>query len=612
MKKFFLLFCFLFSIAICTKATKQSVQDSLVNLLNTQSTTTERKLLLYDELLMQLTRSDKNLMEEYTQEAIAFAQKNKNKKYESSYRISYGMSLYFKGMMDRTLQEYLAALKLAEEINDKKLMSRVMHEMGVFYNKNGMRDKGIKTIEQSVEYARTINDTDGVARSLNSLGALYEQNNELDKALICYKESLEKYTLLKSDLGSSYSYSNIGLVYLYKSDFINAKQNLEASLNLRLKLNDVNAIAMSYIDLAELYKAQQNYSLAIEQANLCINYAEKVSYKDIIQYSYNLIAQCYAALKQYDKAYEYKQLHQNLKDSLFNLKKSEQIADMQTKYDTDKKEQQIKIQALEITKRNTYLVVSILIFLALLVVLYLMYNRYKLNQANKLQSEIIKQQDLASRAIIEAEENERKRIAGDLHDGIGQLFSAVKMNLSGLTDRITMQDEDTKLLYDKTIAMVDESCSEVRSISHNMMPNVLLKYGLATAIRDFISKIDSRKLKVFLELEGINVSLDSSVETVLYRVIQESVNNVIKHSNASRLDIQINKDEDGISVSIEDNGKGFDTTKAEKFEGIGLKNIITRVQLIKGFVEWDSSPDNGTLVSIFIPNTNINPNGLPS
>lgn len=612
MKKSFLLFCILFSIAFYTKATKQSVQDSLLNLLNTQSITTEKKFLLYDELLMQLTRSDKNLMEEYTQEAIAFAQKNKNKKYESSYRISYGMSLYFKGMMDRTLQEYLKALKLAEEIDDKKLMSRVMHEMGVFYNKNGMRDKGIKTIEQSVEYARTINDTDGIARSLNSLGALYEQNNELDKALICYKESLEKYTLLKSDLGSSYSYSNIGLVYLYKSDFIRAKQNLEASLNLRLKLNDVNAIAMSYIDLAELYKAQQNYLLAIEHANLCISYAEKVSYKDIIQYSYNLIAQCYAALKQYDKAYEYKQLHQNLKDSLFNLKKSEQIADMQTKYDTDKKEQQIKIQALEISKRNTYLIVSILIFLALLVVLYLMYNRYKLNQANKLQSEIIKQQDLASRAIIEAEENERKRIAGDLHDGIGQLFSAVKMNLSGLTDRITMQDEDTKLLYDKTIAMVDESCTEVRSISHNMMPNVLLKYGLATAIRDFISKIDSRKLKVFLELEGINTSLDSSVETVLYRVIQESVNNVIKHSNASRLDIQINKDDDGISVSIEDNGKGFDTTKAEKFEGIGLKNIITRVQLIKGFVEWDSSPDNGTLVSIFIPNTNINPNGLPS
>jgi signal transduction histidine kinase len=374
----------------------------------------------------------------------------------------------------------------------------------------------------------------------------------------------------------------------------------------------VNAIAMSYLDLAELYKAQQNYLLAIEQANLCIYYAEKVSYKDIIQYAYNLIAQSYAALKQFDKAYEYKQLHQNLKDSLFNLKKSEQIADMQTKYDTDKKEQQIKIQALEITKRNTYLIVSVLIFLALLVVLYLIYNRYKLNQSNRLQLEIIKQQDLASRAIIEAEENERKRIAGDLHDGIGQLFSAVKMNLSGLSDRITMQDDDTKLLYDKTIAMVDESCTEVRSISHNMMPNVLLKYGLSTAIKDFISKIDSRKLKVYLELEGINVSLDSSVETVLYRVIQESVNNVIKHSNASRLDIQINKDEEGISVSIEDNGKGFDTTNAEKFEGIGLKNIITRVQLIKGFVEWDSSPDNGTLVSIFIPNTNINPTGLPS
>jgi two-component system NarL family sensor kinase len=593
-------------------AANNGMLDSLLNELKNKQNNTEASLKLYDELLMHLTRSEKELMEKYTQEAIDFAQKQGNKKYESSYRISYGMSLYFKGMMDRCLEEYLNALRLAESIPDKKLQSRVLHEMGVFYNKNGMRDKGIVSIEQSVQLARDISDTDGVARSLNSLGSLYEQNGDLDKALVCYQESLEKYTQLKSDLGKSYSYSNIGLIHIYKENYVEAEKNLRASLSLRLKLNDINAIAMSYIDLAELYKAQKLYAKAIEYANLCISYAKKVNYLDIIQYTYKLISECYSELNNYSEAYKYNVMHQQLKDSLFNVKKSEQIADMQTKYDTEKKEQQIKIQTLEISRRNTYLIVSISIFIAVLIVIYLMYNRYKLNQANRIQLEIIKQQDLASRAIIEAEEKERKRIAGDLHDGIGQLFSAVKMNLSGLADRIVLKDEADKLLYDKTIALVDESCVEVRSISHNMMPNVLLKHGLAAAIRDFIDKIDSNKLKVYLELEGLNEKIDPSTETVMYRVIQESVNNVIKHSGANRLDIQISNEAEGISLSIEDNGKGFDTTLSEKFEGIGLKNMRTRIELIKGFIEWDSSPGSGTLVSIFIPNNKADSSFIPS
>ena len=95
--------------------------------------------------------------------------------------------------------------------------------------------------------------------------------------------------------------------------------------------------------------------------------------------------------------------------------------------------------------------------------------------------------------------------------------------------------------------------------------------------------------------------LDQNIETVLYRVIQETVNNVIKHSGANSLDIQLNRDEDGINAMIEDNGKGFDSSKIDAFEGIGLKNIRTRVNFLKGNVDFSSSPGSGTLVAIFIP-----------
>jgi two-component system NarL family sensor kinase len=134
-----------------------------------------------------------------------------------------------------------------------------------------------------------------------------------------------------------------------------------------------------------------------------------------------------------------------------------------------------------------------------------------------------------------------------------------------------------------------------------MMPNALLKSGLISGIRDFVNKLDSRVIKINLFTDGLNEKLDENIEMVLYRVIQECVNNVIKHAEATHLDISMIKDEDGISVSIEDNGKGFNIKDKNNFEGIGLKNIITRIQYLKGTVEWDSSIGKGTVVTIQLP-----------
>jgi two-component system NarL family sensor kinase len=132
-------------------------------------------------------------------------------------------------------------------------------------------------------------------------------------------------------------------------------------------------------------------------------------------------------------------------------------------------------------------------------------------------------------------------------------------------------------------------------------PNALLKSGLSSAVKEFIDKIDSRVLKVNLYSEGLNERLDSNIETVLYRVIQECVNNVIKHSGANELDISLIKDTDGIAATIEDNGKGFSVNEKGKTEGIGLKNISTRIEYLKGTVDFDSSPGKGTLVAIHVP-----------
>ena len=226
------------------------------------------------------------------------------------------------------------------------------------------------------------------------------------------------------------------------------------------------------------------------------------------------------------------------------------------------------------------------------------YRRARLRQRARHQTELLRQQDAATRAVIEAEETERQRIAKDLHDGVGQMMSAAKMNLVAFGRAHGVGDEHD---WDNIISLVDDSCREVRAVSHNMMPNALLKGSLAAALREFLTKVDGRALRVNLYTEGLDERLDATTETVLYRVIQECVNNVIKHAAAATLDVSVVRDEAGISITIEDDGRGFDPGIGRDAEGLGLKNIRTRVEYLKGIMEVDSAPGRGTVVMLNVP-----------
>jgi signal transduction histidine kinase len=175
------------------------------------------------------------------------------------------------------------------------------------------------------------------------------------------------------------------------------------------------------------------------------------------------------------------------------------------------------------------------------------------------------------------------------------------MNLQALKNDLTLSNLADSSLLEKSLALVNESCKEVRQVSHNMMPNALLLKGLVNAVQEFISQINQHSLKINLATEGLKDGLPTHIEAVLYRVIQESVQNVIKHANATLLDISIVKSTDGIDVLIEDNGIGFNLQDLPKRNGIGLSNIKSRIQYLEGTVEWNTSKNNGTLVAIFIP-----------
>jgi signal transduction histidine kinase len=198
-------------------------------------------------------------------------------------------------------------------------------------------------------------------------------------------------------------------------------------------------------------------------------------------------------------------------------------------------------------------------------------------------------------AIINTEENEKKRFAKDLHDGLGPLLSTVKMSLSALTDKI--KDPRGQEILKNTNFVVNEAISTIKEVSNNLSPHVLSNFGLSSAISAFTNKINQTKvIEIDFKSNMENQRLENDKEVVIYRAACELINNSVLHSGASRIEIELNKHEKFITLQFFDNGRGFDTAKLglEDNKGMGLSNIETRVKSIEGVFILESSPGKGT------------------
>jgi signal transduction histidine kinase len=506
-----------------------------------------------------------------------------------------------KGNYAAALQYYFDGLKIWENLNNSRGMMLLKNNIGEVYGNLKKTDLQYKYLTESLAMANANNFKDGMALVKQNISIYFSSKGDFKNAFTTQMEAVELYLQQNKLNEAALSYNNAGAYQFFMGKLDSALFYYSKGKTIGEQLKDTRVTSISHANIAEVYENQNNIPAAIENYNQSIALAKPDKLNEQLKFCYGQLAGIYQKKGDFAAAINFIKQEQVVKDSILNISSSKQINELQVQYETSKKEQQIQQQQFALTKKNYWLagIIGMLLLGGLLG--YSFYRSNKLKQAKQLQAEIIKQQDLATKAIIMAEENERKRIAGDLHDGIGQTMSAAKMNLSGIESRLHFANANDKIAFEKIIYLVDESCKEVRSVSHNMMPNALLKSGLSNAVKEFIDKIDSAVLKVNLYTEGLQTRLDSNMETVLYRVIQECVNNVIKHSGANELDISLVRDSDGIAATIEDNGKGFVVTEAVKADGMGLSNIHTRIKYLKGTVDFDSTPGKGTLVAIHVP-----------
>jgi two-component system NarL family sensor kinase len=301
------------------------------------------------------------------------------------------------------------------------------------------------------------------------------------------------------------------------------------------------------------------------------------------------------------------QQQQELTINLLEIRNNNQLVKNQ-KIDAERKNENIKnlqrqaqIQQLRLAKRNTLIITISFIALLSALISYLLYNRYKIKQKALLEAEVFKQQEIAAQSLFDGEQKERIRIARDLHDSIGQMLSVVKMNISSMDD---IEVENS--LSNNTASLVDKTIEEVRHISHNLIPEEL-NFGLFNALESLCEKINkSKKTKATLDIPDSvkHYVFEKENELSIYRIVQEVLNNMVKHAEANCININILQNEKQLVIQVKDDGKGFNAQSIHESKGLGWKNIQARVKMLNGKLEITSEKLTGTEIEISIPEWN--------
>ena len=419
-------------------------------------------------------------------------------------------------------------------------------------------------------------------------------------------------TLLLNTEGVYFAASNQHQASL--QSYLAAYNIADSTGNIYMKGESAGNVAQAFLETGDLVNSEKFALLARDLSAPLANYK-------VIARSYETLKTIAGRRNDFKEAYRLAELQYLYTDSATNTASQKTSLYLEARYDAVKQEKEIadltisnKIKQLEVLQRNKLLMTVGITAAALLLLLGLLYrhSRQKRLIAEKdvlLQQEQVKflerqQQVVSLQSMVNGQETERTRIAKDLHDGLGGLFSTIKMYFSTLQyEQPGLKDDP---LFTKSYDMVNTASEEVRRIAHNMMPEVLIKIGLMQAVQELCNSISAGKLlRVSLQHYGMEKRLHPSTEIMLFRILQELLNNIIKHANATEAIIQFNREGNRLSIIVEDNGHGFSAVETGESKRAGLASVESRVTYLNGKLSIDSQKETGTTVMMdFLLNEN--------
>lgn len=570
------------------------------------------------------------------------------------YLFYYGIFLQHAGRYSETESVLLRADTLLSGYTTQEALSfraRVLYDYGVMQQVK--EDQGAFTdilLNKVIPLARQSGDSSFVGMSYYGLSVIFSNTRQFEKAAGYGQEATRIFKKIPGEANHLVmAYNANAEIYVSLGNNKLAKAELDGAYPL-IEGNPESELFMDYwVAEAAYYNLEEQYGKAIESAEKGIALAAKLENpfaecrlqeqklkallglgkytkaREVITYlfgknewmaympnrmqSYSLMATAYAGEGNMKMAYDWQKQYSQLSDSFYQGRLHNDIAALEVKYKTA--ENQKKIAELEtekqkatLTAKNQRLTNWLLGIASMLLLIITAFSIFYYRNGKKLslQKEINYQQQLKdveqrqqlhlTQAMLEGEERERQRVARDLHDGLGGMLAGIKIKLSGQSD---MQNP---LNLDGVIQQLDNSVTELRRIARNMMPESLLRTGLETALQDLCESLMSAKTTIELQAYGIKKDIPAATQANIYRIVQEILSNAIRHAEASKIVVQCSQNGNVFLITVEDNGKGFDTALIGQSKGIGFSNIKSRVEYLNGKMDVSSDINEGATFNI--------------
>ncbi|WP_369992936.1 tetratricopeptide repeat protein [Winogradskyella sp.] len=627
--------------AFQNKQTIQKYKDSIAVELMEIISDSLRAGKYYNEANYAMRRlNDLKLGRTYIDSAFYYSKKSNHKDLEAKCHFMYGVLERVEGNYQKALEHLDTNIRYFK--NDSTLMSYALFQVGVIHNETGNYEKSLKTYFDILKIFETKKDSFAIASTLNSIAVINGQMDRNDEAIDNFKRAVIIFEALDKQRDMSNTLKNIGEMYLIKNDVKQARTYLERSLEIAKEIDQVHAKSMAlhilgktylddepqtafrylseaeaelqgtnfnnvkisvFRDLGAYYTSQNNDDTAIRYYQKALEIAEMTNDVPSLRDLNKSLSDVYFKQSDYGKAYNYQKAYIVYKDSILSEEKIKAVNQLQIQFETEKKEKEIIAQELQLNKQEeayqkkqvqyNYMT-GIAIFLLLTSIL--IFFGFKQRQKRKTQEILTlkrEHQIKTLEALIEGEENERFRIAKELHDGVNGDLSAIKYKLSSLME---MNNKVIK----EAIAMIDDSCKQVRAISHDLVPPSLENFNLVEATEVYCNNLNEThsSTEIVFQYLGDAIAVSKKVEINMFRIIQELVTNSLKHAEATVVNVQISNRNAHIQITVEDNGIGFNKDEVTS-KGIGLGNVQSRVEYLNASIDLISN-ENGTSYTIDI------------
>lgn len=541
--------------------------------------------------------------------------------YPEAYRLrsmiynNYGIIQQVKGNEKGAMDAFTTAATFASKAEDLLLQGKAHKSMGIVFMNANQREKASSYLEQAIQTLEKLPSDNPLnvvelieSYSIAGENYTYLENYDVARHVIdAARKALHPYP--SSNLYVSFYYTE-GLYYDKQKMHSQAIQSFDKGIAFAAKVGAAHAenrlTYAKYKALANLKEYRKAIAVleSLLKNPLVFLQDKKLYYKELYR--------CYTRLGSEEQALYWADQYIVLSDSLYENKFQKDIIELETRYKNAENEKKIAALQAEteratLASRNTRLInwmlILISLFLSITVVFAIILYRNGKRLANQMalhyQQQIKdgeqKQQIQVALALMQGEEQERKRLAIDLHDGLGGRLAAIKTRLSHIaSNQVNGNASDLHSLQEQ----LDISSNELRRIARNMMPESLLQLGLEPALKDMCESMTSVSAQINFEAFGLNSTLSQEKQVNIYRMVQELLTNAIRHAEASEILVQCSQNENVFFITVEDNGKGFTVTNNAQRTGIGLGNVRTRVEYLKGKMDIASVEGEGTTINI--------------